>query len=212
MPHALPPTPDSPNRPAHDTTVLAPATDAPVHLSVLLSAVGGRDERAFEELYALTHRRVYGLVRRVLVDAELSVEVTQEVFLALWQSNAALYDPAKGTPMAWLMTLAHRKAVDKVRSEQSRRIRDLAWGVRHHGTEYDQVSEAVLHREEAASVTACLAILTPAQREAIQLAYFTGLTYTDVAQHLAIPIPTAKTRIRDGIRKLGTCLTDQGLG
>lgn len=206
------PSPDSPSFRAPFTGALPQRPDAPaVDLVALLVAVGNGDRTAFEELYIHTRRRVHGLVRRVLVDPELSVEVSQEVFLALWQSNAARYDPAKGSAMAWLMTLAHRRAVDKVRSEHSRQSRDLSWGLRHRNTDYDQVTEAVIDREEAASVTACLAILSPVQREAIQLAFYTGLTYTDVAQRLSIPIPTAKTRIRDGIRKLGTYMTDQGL-
>ncbi|RJT74895.1 sigma-70 family RNA polymerase sigma factor [Arthrobacter cheniae] len=181
-------------------------TAALSEMCALLIAVGGRDERAFEELYRHTRCRVYGLVRRVLIDAEISAEVTQEVFLALWQTNAASYDPAKGSPMAWLMTLTHRKAVDRVRSEQSRRVRDLNWGIGHQDTDYDQVFETVIDHEEAASVRTCLGILTPIQREAIDLAYYTGFTYVDVANRLGIPVPTAKTRIRDGITKLGACL------
>lgn len=177
-------------------------------LSALMIAVGSGDEQAFEELYRHTCHRVHGLVRRVLIDAGLSAEVTQEVFLVLWQSNAALYDPAKGSPMAWLMTLTHRKAVDRVRSEQSRRVRDLNWGARHQDIDYDEVSETVIDHEEAVSVRACLGILSPVQREAIDLAYYTGLTYVEVAHHLGIPISTAKSRIRDGIKRLGVCLRD----
>ncbi|MBG6185377.1 RNA polymerase sigma factor (sigma-70 family) [Arthrobacter sp. CAN_A214] len=95
----------------------------------------------------------------------------------------------------------------RVRSEQSRRVRDLTWGIGHQDTTaYGQVCETVIDREEAASLTRCLAILSPVQREAIDLAYYTGLTYVDVAHRLGIPVPTAKTRIRDGIKKLGTCL------
>ncbi|RJT75126.1 sigma-70 family RNA polymerase sigma factor [Arthrobacter cheniae] len=177
-------------------------------LSALLIAVGGGDERAFEELYRLTRCRVHGLVCRVLIDAEISAEVTQEVFLVLWQTNAARYHPAKGSPMGWLMTLTHRRAVDRVRSEQARRVRDLNWGTSHQDTDYDQVSETVIDNEEAASVRTCLGILTPPQREAIDLAYYRGFTYVDVANRLGIPVPTAKTRIRDGIKKLGACLRD----
>lgn len=175
-----------------------------VDLSALLIAAGSRDERAFEELYEFTCRRVHGLVRRVLIDAEISAEVTQEVFLALWQTHSALYDPAKGSPMSWVMTLTHRRAVDRVRSEQTRRVRAPNWGTGHDDTDYDQVAKTVINHEEAASIRTCLGVLTPLQREAIDLAYYAGLTYVDVAHRLGIPIPTAKTRIRDGIKNSGS--------
>lgn len=188
----------------------AEGTEPTADLSALLIAVGGGDDQAFEKLYRHTRGRVYGLVHRVLVDAEMSAEVTQEVFLALWRSDAALYDPVKGSHMSWLMTLAHRKAVDRVRVEQTRHVRDFRWGIRHQDIDYDQVFEKVINNEEAASVRACLKILSPAQREAIHLAYYTGLTYVDVAHRLGIPVPTAKTRIRDGLKKLSACMTGQG--
>lgn len=175
-------------------------------VSQLLRGVAVHDEEAFEELYRQCSARVYGLVRKVVVDAEMSAETTQEVFLTLWEDGAARYNPDKGSAMSWILTIAHRKAVDKVRSEQTRRTRDLRWGSKNQDVDYDHVSETVIARDESAAVTACLENLSALQREAIHLAFYVGLTYRDVAQHLSIPLPTAKSRIRDGIKRLGICL------
>lgn len=174
--------------------------EATIDLSALLRATGARDAQAVEGLYLCPRGRVYGLVRRLLVDTEMSLEVTQEVFLGLWRSHAALYDPAKGSSISWLMTLAHRKAVDRVRAEQTRQARDLRWGNRHRDTEYDQVFETIINDEQILAVRACLRGLSPIQRKAIHLAYYSGLTYGNVAHRLDIPVSTAEIRIRDGIR------------
>lgn len=172
----------------------------------LLLRVAGGDTPAFDELYERTSRRVYGLVRKVLVDAEMSAETTQEVFLALWLDGAARFDPTAGSGMSWILTLAHRRAVDKVRAEQSHRARDLRWGIRNRDVDYDQVADTVIQRSETEAVKAGLGTLTDLQREAVHLAYDVGMTYVQVADHLGIPVPTAKTRIRDGIKRLGSCL------
>ncbi|MBG6225492.1 RNA polymerase sigma-70 factor (ECF subfamily) [Arthrobacter sp. CAN_A2] len=174
----------------------------------LLVRVGQGDAQAFEDLYRQTSARVHGLARKVLIDAEMSSETTQDVFLALWQGAAKRFDPALGTGMSWIMTVAHRRAVDKVRSEESHRTRDLKWGIRNQDIDYDQVADTVVQQSEADAVRARLSILSAAQREAIHLAYYAGLTYIEVADHLGIPGPTAKTRIRDGIKRLRTSLQD----
>ncbi|MFJ6001299.1 ECF RNA polymerase sigma factor SigK [Arthrobacter sp. NPDC092385] len=177
-------------------------------VGALLLRVADREVQAFDELYACTSRRVYGLVRKVLVDAEMSAETTQDVFLALWLGGAARFDPAVGSGMSWIMTLAHRRAVDKVRVEESHRARDLRWGIKNHDVDYDQVADTVVQRAEMDAVRASLSVLSGVQREAIDLAYYAGMTYVQVADHLGVPVPTAKTRIRDGIARLRACLQD----
>ncbi|MBG6185402.1 RNA polymerase sigma-70 factor (ECF subfamily) [Arthrobacter sp. CAN_A214] len=191
--------------------MVAPNSPNPSHpssseLADLLCSVGEQDEEAFDELYRRCSHRVYGLVRKVIVDAGMSADTTQEVFLALWQGGTARYDSNKGTAMSWILTIAHRKAVDKVRLEQAHRVRALQWGITHQDVDYDHVSETVLARDEATTVTACLDDLSALQREAIHLAFYIGLSYSDVAEYLGIPTATAKTRIRDGIKRLSTCL------
>ena len=171
-------------------------------IGTLLRLVAQEDVQAFDELYALTSGRVYGLVRRTLADTELSAEITQDVYLAVWQTGAARFDPRLGSGLSWIMTLAHRRAVDRVRSEDSLRSRHLRWSSKNQDVDYDQVADTVIQRSESAAVRACLPVLSPKQREAIDLAYYAGLTYAEVAERLGIPIPTAKTRIRDGILRL----------
>ncbi|MEC5199644.1 RNA polymerase sigma-70 factor (ECF subfamily) [Arthrobacter sp. PL16] len=175
-------------------------------VGTLLMRVAEGDAPAFEDLYERTAHRVFGLVRKVLVDAEMSAETTQDVFLALWVDGAARFDPAQGTGMSWMMTIAHRRAVDKVRAEQSHRVRDLRWGIKNHDIDYDQTADTVIQRAETEAIRISLGSLSNVQREAIELAYYAGMTYTQVADHLGIPVPTAKTRIRDGIKRLSSSL------
>ncbi len=182
--------------------------DDAADLNALLVAVGKQDEEAFEQLYHLCSRKVHGLVRRVVRDEEMSAEVTQEVFLALWQRDGARFDPNRASAMSWILTISHRRAVDKVRSEQSRTIRDFTYGVQNYAPDSDVVINAVMNRLDALRVIYCLEGLSTLQDQAIRLAYYDGLTYQAVAHHLVIPVSTAKTRIRDGLRKLATCLAE----
>lgn len=174
-------------------------------LDVLLRRVAQRDAEAFAAFYDSTRARVYGLITRVLRDPGYSEETTQDVYLQVWR-NAANYDPAAGTPLSWLMTLAHRRAVDRVRSEQAASDRESRYGAATVEPPVDRVSEAVIGSEERRQVADCLGSLTDAQREAIQLAYYEGLTYPQVADRLAANLATIKSRMRDGIRGLRRCL------
>lgn len=171
----------------------------------LLARTGRGDQAAFGELYQLTARRVFGMARRILVDAELSEDATQDVYLQVWKT-AAKYDPAAGSPLAWLMTIAHRRAVDKVRSEQSSSDREARYGASSHVVEHDEVAEAVTGRIEAEAVVECLETLTATQQESVRMAYYGGLTYREVAAKLGVAIPTIKSRIRDGLLRLKNCL------
>ncbi|MFF1573147.1 sigma-70 family RNA polymerase sigma factor [Leifsonia sp. NPDC058292] len=172
-----------------------------VDLDGLLALTATGDQRAFSELYDHTASRVLGLVRRVMIDPAQSEEVTQEVFLEVWQS-ASRFDPNKGRAMTWIMTMAHRRAIDRIRSAQASRNRDTAIGIRDLPTAYDQVSETVEVRVEHERVEAAMANLTDAQREAVSLAYYGGLSQSEVADRLGIPLGTAKTRLRDAMIRL----------
>ncbi|WP_323958950.1 sigma-70 family RNA polymerase sigma factor [Arthrobacter sp. JZ12] len=174
-------------------------------LAGLLDRIAQQDQGAFADFYALTSRRVYGLARRVLIDPELSEDTTQEVYLQVWNS-AARFDPAAGSPMAWLMTLAHRRAVDRVRSEQSSTEREARYGAAMQVKDHDDVVDTVTQRLEAEAVIECLETLTPTQQESVRLAYYGGLTYREVAEKLQVAVPTIKSRIRDGLIRLKTCL------
>jgi len=170
-------------------------------LEDLLREVGEGDRRSFAELYDRTAHRVYGLVRRLLVDPSQSEEVTQEVYLEIWQ-NAGRYDASRGGAIAWMMTLAHRRAVDRIRSSQASRDRDLRVGTRDWEPDIDVVAERVEVSLEMGRVSAALDRLTAVQREAVTLTYFGGRSNSEVAALLHIPLGTVKTRLRDGLIRL----------
>ncbi|MFK0003579.1 sigma-70 family RNA polymerase sigma factor [Paenarthrobacter sp. NPDC090522] len=175
--------------------------DTATCLMGLLRETGQGCQEAFTQFYRRTSRRVFGLVRRVVIDPHLSEEVIQEVFMVVWR-DAAKYDPELGSPTAWLMTIAHRKAVDKVRSHQSSADRNSRWAAASWTRPYDEVATVFMDRLEALQLMDSLAALSPLQREAIVLAYFGPLTYREVAEKLSKPLPTIKTRIRDGLKQL----------
>jgi RNA polymerase sigma-70 factor (ECF subfamily) len=177
-------------------------TDAEtVSLDELLRLTSTGDQNAFSELYDQTAARVLGLIRRVLVDPAQSEEVTQEVFLEIWQS-ASRFDPNKGRALTWIMTMAHRRAIDRIRAAQASRNRDTAIGIRDIPVGYDQVAETVEVRVEHERVKGAMAKLSDTQREAVMLAYYGGLSQSEVAEHLGIPLGTAKTRLRDAMIRL----------
>lgn len=184
---------------------VAEGSDERTQLAQLLARTGRGDQEAFAQFYQLTARRVFGMAKRVLVDSELSEDATQEVYLQVWKA-AGKYESSSGSPLAWLMTIAHRRAVDKVRSEQSSSDREARFGANSHVVEHDEVVEAVTERIEAEAVVDCLKTLTDTQQESVRLAYYGGLTYREVAERLDVATPTIKSRIRDGLLRLKTCL------
>ena len=168
----------------------------------LLGRVAKGDESAFSDLYDLIAPHVHAVVLRVLRDPSQAEEVTQEVMVELWKL-APRFDEQRGSVRAWASTVAHRRAVDRVRSTQSARDRDQRDVTeRTAGPEHDAVAELVEDRLERERVTRALSALTPTQRESIELAYFSGYTYREVAAVLDVPEGTIKTRIRDGLIRL----------
>jgi len=167
----------------------------------LLTRVAGGDQQAFAELYDQTAPRVLGLIKRLLKDHAQSEEVTQEVFLEIWQT-ATRFDTARGSASSWMLTMAHRRAVDRVRASQAGRDRDLRIGVRDLDTDFDSVTESVEIRIEHERVERALGRLTELQRQAVKLAYYGGYSHSEVAAMLGVPIGTVKTRLRDGMIRL----------
>lgn len=174
---------------------------AQTDLVELLRSSACGDEAAFAKLYDAVAARVHGLVLRVVRDHAQSEEVTQEVFLDIWRTSSR-FDPALGSPIGWILTIAHRKAVDRVRSAQASTNRDEAYGSRNQDRDFDITSETVERRLDAQRVRHALSSLTETQRGAVELAYFGGYTHTEVAGLLGVPLGTAKTRIRDGLIRL----------
>ncbi|OLR91590.1 sigma-70 family RNA polymerase sigma factor [Actinokineospora bangkokensis] len=178
---------------------------APPDAGGLLQQVARGDEAAFERLYDLVSGPVFGLVKRIVRDPAQSEEVTQEVLLELWRT-AARYTPDRGSGMTWVMTMAHRRAVDRVRSAQAATDREDKAHRREATREFDEVSEVVSTRLEHEQVRRCLATLTDLQRESVELAYYRGLTYREVSELLDTPLGTIKTRLRDGLIRMRDCL------
>jgi RNA polymerase sigma-70 factor (ECF subfamily) len=178
---------------------------APPSAEELLVEVAPGSEAAFEQLYALIAGPVFGLVRRIVRDHAQSEEVTQEVLVELWRT-AARYSPAKGSALNWALTLAHRRAVDRVRSAQAATDRDVRVAAMSGSREFDEVAEEVATRLEGEQVRRCLSGLTELQRQSILLAYYQGSTYREVAELLDTPLGTIKTRLRDGLIRLRDCL------
>ncbi len=173
----------------------------------LLVATGQGDESAFAALYDRVSPQVLGVTLRVLRDRSLAEEVTQEVLVEVWRKSDR-FDPSRGSASGWITTLAHRRAVDRVRSEQAGRDRDDRVSRRDEPRAFDAVADEVQVRLDHWQVRQALSTLTDRQREAVELAYFAGHTYRDVARVLDIPEGTAKSRLRDGLLRLRHALDD----
>jgi RNA polymerase sigma-70 factor (ECF subfamily) len=169
----------------------------------LLMRVADRDEGAFGTLYDMLSSRVFGLILRVLVDRAQSEEVLQEVFLEVWQSAGA-FTPNRGQGRSWVLTIAHRRAVDRVRSAQAAGDRDVRAGMRELNTTTAGVEEQVELRIESRRVARALQALPEPQREALTLAYFGGYSQSEIAALSGTPLGTIKTRMRDGLSRLRT--------
>ncbi|MFF8960415.1 ECF RNA polymerase sigma factor SigK [Streptomyces sp. NPDC014894] len=174
-------------------------------LEELMSRVAKGDQQAFAALYDAVSGPVLGVARSVLRDLAQSEEVAQEVLTEAWRT-AARYRSDRGTVMNWVLTLAHRRAVDRVRSAHAAAARDEKAARLGRTPAYDQVQEEVETRLEREQVRRCLRTLTELQRESLTLAYYRGLTYREVADMLATPLGTVKTRLRDGLIRLRDCL------
>lgn len=170
----------------------------PDRLVGLVARAARGHEDAFAELYDLTSARVHGVILRVLRSPDHAAEVTQEVYVEAWKQSAR-FDAEKGSVLAWLTTLAHRRAVDRVRKVSSDSDRDEQYGRRSADPAVDQVWDGVEQRLDVERVRRGLASLTAIQREALTLAYFGGYSQTQVAQLLDLPLGTVKSRIRDGM-------------
>ncbi|GAQ50241.1 sigma-70 family RNA polymerase sigma factor [Streptomyces acidiscabies] len=174
-------------------------------LEELVGQVALGNEDAFARVYDIVAGPVLGVVRAVLRDHAQSEEVAQEVLVEVWRT-APRYRPDRGTAVNWILTLAHRRAVDRVRSVDAATARDHKAALLDKVPEYDEVAEHVEARLEREQVRRCLRTLTELQHQSVTLAYYRGLTYREVAEALEIPLGTVKTRLRDGLIRLRDCL------
>lgn len=167
----------------------------------LLLRVAAGDQRAFAELYDLLSPRVFALILRVVTNRAQSEEVLQEVFLEIWQS-AGRFAPNRGQGRSWILTIAHRRAVDRVRASQSSTDRDVRVGTRDLEADRNVVEEAVEERLEGTRVVSALSGLPEAQQEALILAYYGGYSQSEISALIGVPLGTVKTRMRDGLTRL----------
>lgn len=195
----------------HELAAILGGTVATAELSVitgrertpeqLLACVAEGDRDAFSELYDHLVSRVLVVVRRCLVDPAQSEEVAQEVFLQVWQT-APRYESSQGAAITWILTLAHRRAVDRVRASQSSRDRDLRLGIRDLHSSSADVAETVETLIEWDRAVRAMQHISALQRQVITLTYSQGLSQNEIAAMLDVPVGTIKTRLRDGILRL----------
>ena len=172
-------------------------------IDVLVGRVARGDRAAFDELYDHVSGAVYGVARRVVRDPARAEDVSQDVFLDVWR-KAPSFDASRGSAKTWIMTIAHRRAVDAVRRNESQKKYDGQAVVDE--VSHDEPADAHIAGEEHGTVRECLETLTELQLESVRLAYYHGYTYSEVANLLDKPLPTIKTRMRDGLIRLRDCL------
>lgn len=173
-------------------------------LPTIVAKVAIGDQMAFASLYDELSSTLFGVVRRVLRDPSQAEEVTQEVFVEIWK-QAARFDGERGSVRTWAVTIAHRRAVDRVRSEQAHRDRQL----RTAAAEEDDAmtpEDTAIESEDRRRARVAMAALSDPQREALELAYYDGLTHVQIADQLGVALGTVKTRIRDGLIRLRTVM------
>jgi len=170
-----------------------------IELADDLRRVADGDQRAFARLYDELAPAVYGVVRRVLRDPAQAEEVTQEVFVEIWR-QAARFDADRGRVSTWACVIAHRRAVDRVRAEQAHRDRHERVGAIQ--AEVERPEDVTVLGDEVRRARRALTTLSPPQREVLELAFYDGLTHVQIADRLAVPLGTVKTRIRDGLLRV----------
>ncbi len=193
---AIPDTPTAISRHAPDET-------SAQRLETLFVMASKGSAQAFEGVYAVMARPVYALALRVVRDPQLAEDIAQEAFVEVWR-KAATFDPDKGSVKSWILTIAHRRAVDRVRREQTQRDRLAAQHVETEAVsgEQEQVVDAMETEWQSQRVREAVNHLSDKQREAIELAYYGGLTQQEVSETLGVPLGTAKTRLRDALIQL----------
>lgn len=170
-------------------------------MATVMTRIASGDQTAFGQFYDATSRSVFGIVLQVLKDRAQAEEVTQEVYVETWR-RASYFNPSLGTPSSWVNTMAHRRAVDRVRSAERSAARDQRHFEAVSPIAALDTADIVVQSDEGQRVRDALSTLSEAQRTALHLAYFEGHSYREVAEFLEVPLGTVKTRIRDAMKRL----------
>ncbi|MBC3186668.1 sigma-70 family RNA polymerase sigma factor [Corynebacterium sp. zg-331] len=186
------------------------AVDECEPLEALMPLIQGGDAAAFERLYDATAPQVLGLITQILRDRAQAEEVTQELFIELWQ-HAAEYDPARGSAKSWILRRARMRAIDRLRSVLSTLHRDDREAFLIASATVESVENQALNNVERRGIREALDLVGEPHKTAILLAYFGGLTQAELARTTGVPLGTAKTRVRDGLRKLEKILVQRRL-
>lgn len=177
----------------------------------LVQSVAAGDQRALHALYERAHRVVFTLSLRITGNRETAEEVTLDVFYDVWR-RASRYQEADGTVLGWIMNQARSRAIDRLRFEQRKKRVPPRDGDRVSATATSNPEDLVTFQEQSQAVRIALEVLTPDERHAIEAAFFSELTYAQVAEQSNKPLGTIKTRIRSGLHKLRDALTHGGHG
>lgn len=199
------------NKETVETAVVPPGAAEPAargqHLAALIRGMAERDQDAMSALYDATNRLVYGLVLRILSDPAIAEEVMLDVYMQVWR-QAESYDERRGGPLAWLTTVARSRAIDRLRSGKQRSQREEPLERADNHSAPANIEEEVAASEMRQRVQAALGLLSPEQREVIELAYYGGMSHSEIAAKLNQPLGTVKTRTRLGMMKLRDTLKD----
>ena len=172
----------------------------------LIGRVADGDRTAFAALYDATSRMVFGLILRVVVDRSSAEEVLSDVYIQVWR-QAKSYDTARGAPLAWLMTIARSRSIDRLRAGKPEQQKESLDSIAELTSNSVSPEDASVHSERSRLVRSALSSLAPEQREVIELAYFSGLSHSEIALKLGQPLGTVKTRTRLGMMKLRDMLS-----
>jgi len=171
----------------------------------LVRAVANGDQRALHSIYEQTHRIVFTLIVRITANQETAEEVTLDVFYDVWR-KASTYDPANGSVVGWIMNQARSRAIDRLRFDQRKKRMNAYSDSLQPTTDIIDPQQACLFEEQSRLLRNALGVLTPEERNAIETAFFSELTYEETARKLNEPLGTVKTRIRSGLGKLREAL------
>jgi RNA polymerase sigma-70 factor, ECF subfamily len=181
-----------------------PSAGAGDDLTLLLSRIAGRDAAAFSTLYKQTSAKLYGVVARILTRGDAAADALQEVYVRIWE-KAGEFDPVKGSPLAWMATIARNRALDEVRRVRPASLEDQPEGFEPAAEEIDPL--ATRERSEGlAALVECLKALDDEKRAVVLLAYYRGLSREALAKRFGRPVPTIKTWLHRSLAQLRDCL------